>query len=239
MWSRQIIPKFSERKMRKGYFITFEGPEACGKTSQIPILAAELSAQGYRVYPLREPGGTQVGEEIRVILKKIREETMDPKAELLLFEAARAQLTTRLIVPALERGMVVISDRFFDSTLVYQGDGRGLNKGEIKWLNCFATGDLTPDLTFYLDISQEEGRRRRGLAREGWDRIEAEDLAFHQRVREGYLNIITTENDSGRWVLIDGEKPITEVREEIKRVTFSRLRQRDLLEGAVVGKERS
>ena len=156
-------------------FITFEGPDGCGKTTQIDLLEKYLIQQGYSVFRTREPGGTHIGEQIRDVLHNRENTDMTCEAEILLYSASRAQLVQEKIKPALEEGTIVISDRFFDSTLAYQGYGRGLDLDDLRQITAFATGGLRPDLTVYLEIEPEEGLRRRQRDSEAeWNRLEDE-----------------------------------------------------------------
>ncbi len=172
--------------MEKGFFITFEGPEGAGKTTQARRLEETLRDKGYSVRLVREPGGTAVGEEIRqVLLRKGRE--IVPLTELLLYQAARAQNTDENILPFLEQGGVIISDRYADSSVAYQGYGRGLPRDEIERINRMVCSGLRPDLTVLLDLDPEVGLQRG--KREEFDRLEQENLDFHRRVRNGYLEM--------------------------------------------------
>lgn len=200
----------------RGKFITFEGGEGAGKTTQIRLLAESLENAGRRILVLREPGGTRLSELIRPLLK---DETADPpcgKAELLLFLAARAQLAEKRILPALAEGTWVLCDRFSDSTLAYQGYGRGLPLDAIRSINAFACSGLKPDLTILLDLDPEKSRRR-VAAREGGenagDRIEKAGEDFHARLREGFLDL--AEQDRDRFVVIDAAGEIADIREKI------------------------
>ena len=192
-----------------GLFITFEGGEGCGKSTQSRLLLKKLEQQNIPVVLTHEPGGTALGNELRKALKRRRGSFISPQAELLLFAASRAQLVAELIRPALEEGKLVICDRFTYSTLVYQGYGRGLDLTAIEMVNNMATQGLKPDLVIFLDISPEQGlARKRSLK----DRFELEDLSFHRRVREGYLKMAAAEPD--RWLVIDASLPkgkITEI----------------------------
>ncbi len=180
---------------RPGIFITFEGSEGCGKTTQIQLLTAALEAAGRTVLVTREPGGTPVGEQIRHVLQHSRDsEGMTPESELLLFAASRAQLVREVVEPALAAGADVISDRFLDSTAVYQGVARRLEAADVQCINRFAVGDRLPDLTFILDLEAAVARGRvfgPGAA-SAPDRIEREPLAFYERVRAGYLELAAT-----------------------------------------------
>ena len=179
-------------------FITFEGGEGCGKSTQSRLLLEKLHQQNIPVVLTREPGGTALGNEIRRVLKREQGIPISPQAELFLFAASRAQLVAELIRPALREGKVVICDRFAHSTLVYQGYGRGLDLTTVEMVNNMATENLKPDLAILLNISPEQGLTRKRSLR---DRFELEDLSFHRRVREGYLKMAAAEPD--RWLVID------------------------------------
>ena len=180
----------------KGKFITFEGPEGSGKTTQVALLAAFLSEQGYPVFTTREPGGTPIGDEIRSVLMGLKNTEMRPRTEILLFQASRSQLVEQVIRPRLEDGYLVLSDRYADSTLAYQGFGyQQFTIDEFKPLIAFATGGLTPDLTILLDVDVEKGLERR-MNQGGWNRMDAYDCAFHQRVRTGFLKMAEADPDS-------------------------------------------
>jgi dTMP kinase len=171
----------------KGVFITFEGLDGCGKSTQMELLAAALRERGYVVAVTREPGGTALGEAVRDVLLDPRYHGMSARSEALLYAAARAQLVEQLIRPALEDGQVVLCDRYLDSSLAYQGHGRGLGVEDIVTLNVWATGCLFPDLTLFLDLSDSVRSTRLAAVP---DRLEAEDEAFHQRVGEGYQRLL-------------------------------------------------
>jgi len=185
-----------------GRFITFEGPEGSGKSTQIRLLAAALEEQGLGVLATREPGGTLIGDAVRTILLDARNTRMSPRTEALLFSAARAQLVDEVIRPALAAGLLVLCDRYADSTLAYQGYGHGQPLEPLRQLGRYATGDLTPDLTIFLDIDSLEGlRRKQSGAAEEWNRMEQQQLAFHQAVRAGYLALARA--DQARWHVVD------------------------------------
>jgi len=211
-------------------FITFEGPEGCGKTTQAQVLFHRLKAKGYPVALTREPGSTDLGERIREILLHSADVPLSSRAEALLFAASRAQFVDEAIRPCLEAGTVVICDRYADSTLAYQGYGRELDLTALQTVLDFATGGLTPDLTLLLDLPTEEGLRRKqqnallaGLP--DWDRFEQEELAFHRRVREGYRHMAA---DGGRWVIVDASQSVAAVERRIwRRVTQALAQKRE------------
>ncbi|WP_376791611.1 dTMP kinase [Thermoflexus sp.] len=211
----------------RGLLITFEGPEGSGKTTMARWLSEFLQTKGYPVLLTREPGGTPIGEAIRGILHAHEHADMAARAEALLFCAARAQLVEQVIRPFLAKGGIVVSDRYADSTLAYQGYGRGLDLEELRRLNRFATGGLEPDLTFLLDIEVELGLARRRASGEAWTRLDALALSFHQRVREGYRAMAAA--DPARWVIVDASQPM----EAVQAAILAHLTQRLglLLEG--------
>jgi dTMP kinase len=183
-------------------FVTFEGPEGCGKTTQMRRLAGYLREQGFEVLTTREPGGTPIGDRVRAILLDPVHTEMRPPTEFLLFSASRAQHVGQVIRPHLARGGVVLCDRFADSSLAYQGYGHGQDVEVLRAITRFATGDLAPDLTFYLDVPVEVGLQRKAGGRgDAWNRMEQKELAYHERVRVGYLAMAAKE--PGRWVVID------------------------------------
>lgn len=187
-----------------GYFITFEGSEGCGKTTQIEALAKALEAQGKTVLITREPGGTLIGEKIRNLLQdQSHKNDISDMTELLLFSASRAELITSRIQPALSRGEIVICDRFYDSTFVYQGLGRAIDMNIVEQLNQITVGTLKPDLTILLDLDAKIGIERAKSRQSGeLDRIENESLAFFEAVRNGYLELAKKEPE--RFKTIDG-----------------------------------
>ncbi|MFL6588819.1 MAG: dTMP kinase [Chthoniobacterales bacterium] len=192
--------------MSRGVFITFEGSEGCGKSTQVVRLAARLEQAGIRTLVTREPGGTAIGEKIRDLLQFAPESfAMTPETELLLFEASRSQLVREVIAPALGQGTAVISDRFFDSTTVYQGVARKLPPEIVQTLNAFAIGDAQPDVTFILDVDVETARKRmlrRVRPVEVKDRMEQEPIEFYERVCAGYSELARREPN--RFIVIDG-----------------------------------
>jgi dTMP kinase len=196
-------------------FVSFEGPEGCGKSTQIRLLAGWLQVQGYDVLATREPGGTHIGDQIRSILLDPSHTEMNPRAEIMLFSAARAQIVDQMIRPHLQRGGIVLCDRFADSTLAYQGYGQQLDLGILRTITSFATGDLWPDATFYLDLPAEEGlRRKAGGGGDDWNRMERKQLEYHQRVASGYREMARTE--PARWIVIDALQSIEAIQEQIR-----------------------
>ena len=206
-----------------GFFITLEGPDGSGKTTQIAYLRTLFEREGFTVVQTREPGGTPIADRIRSLILDPAHREMTARTEALLYMAARAQHTAELIRPALHRGAVVISDRYTDSTLVYQGVARGLPQEALVWLNRFATEDLVPDLTLLLD--GESGNLAQRVADRGnRDRLDSEGLEFHQRVRAGFLRL--AEQNPGRFRVIDGEQPVENVRWAIEKCVMEFLRKR-------------
>ena len=201
-------------------FITLEGPEGSGKTSHLPDLADFLREDGWNVLTTREPGGTAIGDQVRQVLMRSDNTAMNPRAETLLFLAARAQLVNEVIRPALAAGTVVISDRYGDSTLAYQGYGHGNDLDTIRQMLAFATGGLTPDLTVLLDVDPAVGLRRKKSVGE-WNRMDAYQLEFHQRVRAGYLELARQE--PCRWVVLDAGQPREMVQSALRQVILARL----------------
>lgn len=202
-------------------FITLEGPEGCGKTSQLPALAEYLREAGYDVIVTREPGGTAVGDQIREILMNLQNVSIIPRTEILLFLAARAQHVEELIRPALAQGKVVLCDRYGDSTLAYQGFGHRTDLETLQMLLAFATGGLKPDLTLLVDVPVEEGMARKRVNSAEWNRLDAYALAFHERVRQGYFALAEAEPD--RWLIIDATKDQNTVQQALREAILSRL----------------
>lgn len=202
-------------------FITFEGPDGSGKTTQARLLADWLRGQGHDVLLTREPGGTHIGDQIRAVLHDPHNIAMDARTEILLYSASRAQHVAETIRPALTAGKLVISDRYADSTLAYQGYGRRLDLATLQAITAFATGGLTPDLTLYLDLPPHEGLQRRQSGGGEWNRLDAEALEFHQRVRAGYLELARQEPQ--RWVMISADRSAEEVQAEIQTLVQAKL----------------
>ena len=198
----------------RGLLITFEGTDGAGKTTQIQRLSADLRQAGYDVCLTREPGGTPISEQIRDMLLNPDHSEMAATTELLLYAASRAQHVSEVIKPALEAGKVVISSRFADATVVYQGYGRGLDLDRIHHLNRIATDGITPDLTFVLDLPVEIGLHRVQNSRGGLDRLESEKIEFHRRLREGYQTIARQEPQ--RLKIIDAQASSEQVYAQIQ-----------------------
>lgn len=199
-------------------FITFEGIDGSGKTTQARALAAALSERGYEVLLTREPGGTPIGDQIRaIVVDNLTNTNMTAEAELLLFCASRAQLVAQVIRPFLAQGGIVLCDRYADSTMAYQGYGHGLDLNALRHILQFATGGLTPDLTIYLDLDPRVGleRRRRGrlLMSEDWNRLDDKELAYHQRVHAGYEALIAAQPE--RWLRVSAAQSIEAVQAEL------------------------
>ena len=199
-------------------FISFEGIDGCGKSTQVKMLMNRFESDGIDSLLVREPGGTRISEEIRDVLLKNRNENMAERTEALLMTASRAQLTHDVIIPSLDSGLIVIADRFKDSTLAYQGGGRGLDINYLLQLNDFATFELDPDITFFIDVTADEGRKR--LNSKHSDRIEGAGKIFQEKVREQYLKLARIYSD--RFIVLDGEKTPEEIHQiiwlEIKRI---------------------
>ena len=202
-------------------FITLEGPEGGGKTSQAQRLAEYLRAEGLEVLLTREPGGSPIGDQIRNVIMQLENTDMDARTEFLLFSASRAQHIAEVIRPGLENGLTVISDRFFDSSLAYQGYGQRLSLETLKAITIFATGGLTPDLTLLLDLPVEEGLHRRE-ADGNWNRMDAYDIDFHRRVRQGYLKLAAENPD--RWVILSAEQSFDALQDEIRQAVMTRIK---------------
>jgi dTMP kinase len=201
-------------------FITLEGPDGGGKSTQAALLVDFLRQRGCDVLATREPGGTAIGDQIRLVLSNLENTAMHPRTEILLFQASRAQHVEQVIRPHLMKGGVVVCDRYADSTLAYQGYGHQVDLTRLRTIVEFATGGLKPDLTLLLDIDAEEGLRRRTKSGE-WNRLDAYDLAFHQRVRQGYFELVAQEPE--RWVKIDASRSPQAVQADIQAVVTDRL----------------
>lgn len=196
-------------------FITFEGSEGSGKSTQIKMLAAHLRQRGYEVLVTREPGGTHIGEQVRQCLHDVKNKEMTAAAEALLYSASRSQLVREVIAPALKKGVVVICDRYADSTIAYQGYGRQLDLEALSAITHFATGGLKPDLTIYFDIDVEEGLSRRTAGGEEMNRMDLQEIGFYKRVRNGYKQLVKKEPE--RWVTVDAGRPPDEIQNVVRR----------------------
>ena len=202
-------------------FITLEGPEGSGKTSHIPHLVEYLREKGYTVFSTREPGGTSISEQVRDILHDLKNVEMHPRTETLLYQAARAQIVEQVIKPRLTVGEIVISDRYYDSTIAYQGYGHQQDLGQVRALVKYATGGLTPDLTILLDLDIEIGLKRKIQNEAEWNRMDAYTVEFHQRVRKGYLEMVKQEPK--RWVVVNSEQKWDDVQAKLKKVIITGL----------------
>ncbi len=201
-------------------FITLEGPEGSGKTSHIPCLVEYFRERGHVIFPTREPGGTSIGEQIREILHDLKNTEMHPRTETLLYQAARAQFVEQVVRPRLALGEIVLSDRYYDSTIAYQGYGHQQGLEQVRALIKYATGGLVPDLTILLDVDVEIGLKRKQKADE-WNRLDAYTVDFHRRVRAGYLEMVKQE--PARWRVVNAGREWQSVQEELRRVISSRL----------------
>ena len=206
--------------MERGLFVTFEGIDGCGKTTQIEMLSSDLEKENIPCVLIREPGGTDIGEKIRTILLDKANSRMHARTELLLYEAARAQIVEERIKPELSSGKVVICDRFFDSTVAYQGIARDLGLQAVDYLNHWSTAGLAPDITFLLDLDEETAYRRRHGRSDEEDRLEAEGLAFMKKVREGYL---LSSRDQPRIRVISATDTPEVIYEKIKKAIWEEL----------------
>jgi len=204
-----------------GFFLTLEGPDGSGKSTQIAPLAEHLAGLGWDVLPTREPGGTAISEQIRAVLHDLRHAEMSPRAEILLYSAARAQLVSQVIRPHLAAGGLVLSDRYSDSTLAYQGYGHGLDLDVLRRITAFATDSLRPDLTLLFDLDAETGLRRRQQGGVEWNRLDAYDLDFHRRVRAGYLALAAAEPE--RWVVLDATLERDALQAAVRRAVEQKL----------------
>ena len=208
--------------MSKGFLVSLEGPEGAGKTSVLEALIPVLEDMGVEVLTTREPGGVLIGEKIREVILDPSHTEMDPKTELLLYIASRRQHLVEKVLPALAAGKLVIMDRFIDSSVAYQGFGRGLDIDAIDWLNEFATDGLKPDLTLYFDIEVEEGLARIAANSDREvNRLDMEGLDLHRKVRRGYLSLVEKETD--RIEKIDASLPLDQVIENTQQLLFDRM----------------
>ena len=201
-------------------FITLEGPEGSGKTSHIPQLVEFFREQGHDVFPTREPGGTSIGEQIREILHSLKNTEMHPRTETLLYQASRAQFVEQVIRPRLAMGEIVLSDRYADSTIAYQGYGHQQDLEQVRALVRYATGGLVPDLTILLDVDVEVGLNRKQKADE-WNRLDAYTVDFHRRVHAEYLEMVAQEPD--RWRVVDAGREWQSVQDELRKVILENL----------------
>ena len=203
-------------------FITVEGPEGSGKSTQIKRLAKRLEAMGYPVLTTREPGGTPIGDQIRHVLTWMENQELHPRTEILLFLAARAQLVEQVIKPALQDDKIILCDRYGDSTLAYQGYGHGLDLEQLRKMLDFATDHLKPDLTILLDLDVKTGLMRK-KAEDEWNRLDAYEVLFHERVREGYLKLAHEEPE--RWQIVDASQGIDAVQEDLFQIILDAIEE--------------
>ena len=204
-------------------FITFEGPEGSGKSTQLPQLAQFLEEKGLSVVRTREPGGTKIGDQIREVLVRMDNTELHPRTEILLFLAARAQLVEELIIPSLQQGKIILCDRYGDSTLAYQGYGHGLDLDALRAMLQFATGGLKPDRTILLDVDVMTGLKRKKI-KEEWNRLDAYELSFHERVRTGYHILAGQEPE--RWKIVDATQDPEQVQTEIRALVLNALEEK-------------
>jgi len=202
-------------------FITFEGSEGSGKSTQVKLAAEYLRSLKYEVAVSREPGGTAIGEQVRACLHDVSNKNMTAETEVLLYSASRAQYVKEVIVPTLESGAIVISDRFADSSIAYQGYGRGLDLEALKRITRFATSGLKPDLTILLEIDVTAGIERREFGGAEMNRMDLQTKSFYKRVEKGYKALVAAEPE--RWVIIDANQPKEIVQKEIRRILIKRL----------------
>lgn len=206
-------------------FITFEGVEGSGKTLQAGLLAEYLTGRGLPVLLTREPGGTGIGDQVRQVLHDVRNTAMLSTTEILLYSAARAQIVGEVVAPALKAGQVVVSDRYADSTLAYQGFGRGLDLAALRFITAFATGGLIPDLTIFLDVPVRLGLLRKQAAHRQesgeFNRMDRQSLEFYERVRTGYL--VLAGEEPARWRVVNGEGEVPAIESEIRQLVTSQL----------------
>ena len=206
-------------------FITFEGPEGSGKSTQLPKLAQFLEESGVSVLKTREPGGTKIGDQIREVLVRMDNTELHPRTEILLFLAARAQLVEELIIPSLQEGKIILCDRYGDSTLAYQGYGHGLDLEILRAMLHFATGGLKPDLTILLDVDVMTGLKRKKIKDE-WNRLDAFELSFHERVRDGYHILAGQEPE--RWKIVDATQEPEQVQKEIRALVLDAIENKSI-----------
>ena len=202
-------------------FITFEGSEGSGKSTQIDLAAEYLRALEYTVAVSREPGGTHIGEQVRSCLHDVNNRNMAPEAEVLLYSASRAQYVSEVIMPALASGVIVLSDRYADSTIAYQGYGRGLDLEALRQIVQFSTGGLKPNLTFLLEIEVKHGLERREIGGAEINRMDLQSISFYERVDKGYKALVAAESD--RWVIVDANRPKDVVQDDIRKNLMERI----------------
>ncbi|HET6446865.1 MAG TPA: dTMP kinase [candidate division Zixibacteria bacterium] len=204
-------------------FITIEGSDGSGKSTQFELLAAYLLDEGYDIITTREPGGTNIGEQVRECLHDVRNRLMTAEAEVLLYSASRAQLVEEIIRPALAANRIVLSDRYYDSTLAYQGYGRRLDLEALVNITMFATGGLKPDLTVFLEVDITTGLSRREVGGVEMNRMDLQATEFYERVQKGYESLVASEPE--RWITIDANRPIEMVQMDVRQRVVERLQE--------------
>jgi dTMP kinase len=204
-------------------FITIEGSDGSGKSTQFELLAEYLEKQGYDLVTTREPGGTNIGEQVRDCLHDVRNKLMTAEAEVLLYSASRAQLVEEIIRPALVNNRIVLSDRYFDSTIAYQGYGRQLDLDSLVNITRFATGGLRPDLTILFEVDITTGLSRREVGGVEMNRMDLQATAFYERVRKGYQTLVAAEPE--RWLVIDANRSIDLVQQDLRRLVEEKLKE--------------
>ena len=202
-------------------FVTFEGPEGSGKTTLCTKLKSFLTNEGYDVVLVREPGGTEIGDQVRRVLLDQDNTSMYPEAEFLLFSASRAQLIREIIIPRLKSGAVVLCDRFLDSSLAYQGYGHQIDVDVLRNISQFVTDEIEPDLTVLLDIHPRDGLNRRKQDPNTWNRLDAYSVAFHERVRVGFLRLA---EQSKRWKMVDARQSEEDIFDEVSNILLEKLK---------------
>jgi dTMP kinase len=205
-------------------FITLEGPEGSGKTSHIPCLVEYFREKGYVVFPTREPGGTSIGEQIREILHSLKNTEMHPRTETLLYQASRAQFVEQVIRPRLAFGEIVLADRYYDSTIAYQGYGHQQDLEQVRALIKYATGGLIPDLTILLDLDVEVGLKRKKQNDAEWNRMDDHVIEFYRRVRTGYHEM--AKQEPNRWRVVDASRDWQSVHDELRKVILEKLEKK-------------
>lgn len=223
---------------KTGMLITFEGPEGSGKSTQIQKLTNALRDRGLDIVQLREPGGTKISDQFRVIPHDLANDKLSTWAEAWAYQGARAQLYEEVITPSLNQGKIILCDRSIDSTIAYQGFARGLGCVRLDEINKISTQSVIPDLTIFFDLPVEQGLHRRQVGEGEWNRLDAEALEFHQNVRYAYLTMHNHDKVDGRWRYVDASRGIDEVYADVRRIVESELTSRGFIESICSSKER-